>query len=279
MTKTNYLLGGIAIIAILIALFLGLKVQKLASEKSTNDEQSNSLVQQSQVDVFSMVDESLENGNFEQALKQLNNLPLDHVDDDAVTYRRNIAKRMESMTINHVEPQVVEVLKVDTFEKVVIKEFKERVIALEKALSYSEMNSQVLRAELDKVSVSEYLKFETSKGTQLHYVGETDEGKAKGYGVAILDSGSRYEGEWEDNMRHGEGKFIWADGEIYEGGYKHDLRSGDGTYLWTNKEKYVGEWDDDRRNGQGIFYNKDGKIVARGIWKDDKLEEVDKNGK
>ena len=122
-----------------------------------------------------------------------------------------------------------------------------------------------------------YLKFKTSKGTQLHYVGRVKDQKANGFGIALLETGSRYEGNWKDNMRHGRGKFYWSDGQHYEGSYKNDKRHGTGTYFWENGEKYVGEWEDDQRNGQGKFYNKKGKLKANGIWEKDKLAKEDKS--
>ena len=128
-----------------------------------------------------------------------------------------------------------------------------------------------LRRQLHQKSFGEYLTFTNSKGSQIHYVGKVKGGKANGHGVAILNTGSRYVGEWKDNQRHGYGTFYWKDGEFYEGQYKNDKRSGQGTYYWPNGEKYVGQWKDDQRSGKGAFYSKDGKLMASGVWEDDKM--------
>lgn len=146
--------------------------------------------------------------------------------------------------------------------------------ALEKAKV--ELNS--LRRQLLRKSFGEYLTFKSKKGNLMHYVGQVKNGQANGTGIAILDTGSRYEGEWKNNQRSGRGIFYWADGQHYEGSYANDMRNGLGTYYWPNKEKYVGQWKNDMRDGHGVFYGADGKVVAKGIWKADKLEKDDKDG-
>lgn len=132
-----------------------------------------------------------------------------------------------------------------------------------------------VQSELRRRSFGQYLNFESSKGNQMHYVGQVQQGKANGEGIAILDTGSLYEGQWKDNMRHGQGKFFWSDGQYYVGNYENDKRSGEGTYFWSNGDKYVGEWENDKRNGYGKFYNKSKELIASGIWKEDELVEED----
>ena len=128
-----------------------------------------------------------------------------------------------------------------------------------------------LQRQLRTKSYGEYLTFTNNKGTTMHYVGQVSKGKANGFGVALLNTGSRYEGYWKDNQRHGEGKYFWTDGQFYEGAYVNDKREGEGTYHWPNGEKYTGYWKDDMRSGEGIFYAKDGKIIAKGHWEKDQL--------
>lgn len=132
-----------------------------------------------------------------------------------------------------------------------------------------------VQTELKRRSFGQYLNFKSSKGNQMHYVGQVQQGKANGEGIAILDTGSLYEGQWKDNMRHGQGKFFWSDGEYYVGDYENDKRSGEGTYFWSNGDKYVGEWENDKRNGYGKFYNKSKELLASGIWKEDELVKED----
>lgn len=151
--------------------------------------------------------------------------------------------------------------------------------SLQFALEKSKVQIQSLQGQLLKSSVGGYLKFNSNKGTPLHYVGEIKNGKANGSGIALMDTGSRYEGSWENNERHGKGTFYWPDGQKYSGEYAHDMRNGNGTYYWPNGEKYVGGWKDDKRYGEGTFYGPDGTVVTQGIWKDDKLQDQGKKNK
>ena len=144
------------------------------------------------------------------------------------------------------------------------------------ALDKANLQIQNLRRQLQKKNSGEYLTFKTSKGKRLHYVGQVKNKKANGRGVALLVTGSRYEGEWKNNLREGSGAFYWPDGQYYIGDYKADKRHGKGTYYWPNGEKYIGQWADDHRNGEGTFYGKDGEIIAKGMWKNDKLDEQNK---
>ncbi|QLG46930.1 MORN repeat-containing protein [Costertonia aggregata] len=136
-----------------------------------------------------------------------------------------------------------------------------------------------LRKQLEEKSFGEYLTFKSVKGNQMHYVGQVRNNTANGYGIALLDTGSRYEGEWKNNQRHGEGAFYWPDGEYYVGSYVNGKRTGYGTYYWPNGEKYIGYWKDDKRNGHGEFYATDGTILTSGVWENDKLVETEKKAK
>jgi len=144
------------------------------------------------------------------------------------------------------------------------------------ALEKMDVQLRYLREQLREKSAGTYLTFSTSRGNTMHYVGEVHDDMANGRGIGILTTGSRYVGEWKDNKRHGQGIFYWPDGEYYQGEYRDDKRAGQGTYFWPSGEKFIGEWEEDERNGQGTFYNEDGEVMAKGIWKDDELVEVEK---
>ncbi|MEC8831132.1 MAG: hypothetical protein VX772_02140, partial [Bacteroidota bacterium] len=158
----------------------------------------------------------------------------------------------------------------DWSEEVAVRKYDSINFSLEKA----KVQLARLKKQLQQKSFGEYLTFTSKKGNQLHYIGQVKEGKAHGFGVALLDTGSRYEGEWRNNQRHGEGTFYWADGEYYVGSYENDKRNGFGTYYWPNGEKYTGEWENDKRSGAGKFYDSNGDVVAGGEWDDDKLVEL-----
>ena len=150
-----------------------------------------------------------------------------------------------------------------------LREMDSLSFALEKA----KLELAGLKRRLKEKSYGEYLTFNNEKGTLVYYVGQVKNGKANGYGIALLETGSRYEGEWKDNRRHGEGSFYWPDGQYYVGQYRNDRRNGNGAYFWPNGEKYVGDWKNDRRNGEGKFFDGGDQLVAQGTWKGDKLVE------
>ena len=153
----------------------------------------------------------------------------------------------------------------------------EKLDSLNFRLEKTKVQLAQLKKQVQEKSFGEYLQFTSNKGDRMHYVGQVKNGKANGYGIALLDTGSRFEGEWKDNQRHGEGSFYWADGEVYKGHYENDKRNGFGIYSWPNGEKYAGDWKNDKRNGKGKFYDENGSIVTSGLWKEDKLVQEDKD--
>ncbi len=157
-------------------------------------------------------------------------------------------------------------------EEVAVRKYDSLNFSLEK----TKVQLARIKKQLQQKSFGEYLTFKSKKGNQMHYIGQVKDGKAHGFGVALLDTGSRYEGQWKNNQRHGEGTFYWPDGEYYVGNYTNDKRSGYGSYYWPNGEKYTGEWKDDKRSGAGKFYDSEGDVVAGGEWSDDKLVELNK---
>ncbi len=175
------------------------------------------------------------------------------------------------------EPENIDSLKTQNND--VSKVYTREVDSLSFALQKAKVQVKRMRAQLQDNSLGAYLTFKTKKGNHIHYVGKVTNQKANGFGIAILDSGSRYEGLWKDNMRNGEGVFYWKDGQYYKGNYENDERNGEGTYYWPNGDKYVGHWKNDKRNGQGIFYNKKGTVITQGEWKNDKLVEQKKKSK
>ena len=113
------------------------------------------------------------------------------------------------------------------------------------------------------------ITFKSSKGDEVHYLGEVKNGKANGGGTGIWRTGSIYRGQWKNNKRHGKGIFEWADGQKYEGDFKNDVRSGEGTYYWPSGERYEGEFKNNRREGEGTLYDPDGNVSFDGQWKND----------
>ena len=141
------------------------------------------------------------------------------------------------------------------------------------ALDKARMRAKSFKSQLAQKPKSSYLKFTNSDGIEVYYVGGVRDQQAYGKGVGLYSNGSRYEGEWKANERHGGGTFYWPDGEYYVGNFQEDERKGQGNYYWPNGDKFTGLWDHDKRNGMGTFYGKDGKTVASGNWKNNKLIE------
>ena len=229
------------------------------------------------------IDSILAKGEYETALRAYNSEvgDKDMVDNSGVQLRIAIAEQLLQMRAGKNSNKGV-MAKLDSLDSIqsnrlMLNKEVNRYDSLNFALEKAKVQLRGMRAQLKNKSFGEYLSFKSSKDNRMHYVGQVKNDLANGLGVAILNTGSRYEGEWKANQRHGEGTFYWPDGEYYIGTYLNDKRNGLGTYYWPNGEKYVGQWKDDKRNGKGVFYGKDGEAITKGIWKEDKLIEEDKD--
>ena len=153
------------------------------------------------------------------------------------------------------------------------REQPSKVDSLTLALRQYQLQLAAMSQPASQKETTQHLTFTSREGNTVHYVGEIADGQANGEGFALLSTGSRYEGTWLNNHKHGEGTFHWSDGAYYVGQYAFGQRSGYGTYHFPDGGKFVGQWSGDLRNGQGVFYNKKGKVVAKGVWQDDQLAE------
>lgn len=212
------------------------------------------------ISAYQKLNDQVENTQFSRALQLRINLASVLIDKD-----KKIAEGKDTASTT-----IVTITRPDIPPEEV-RQFDSLNFALDKAY----IQIKYLESQLEKNADYAYLMFKTSKGIQAHYVGQIKNEVARGWGVALLSTGSRYEGEWKNNYRHGQGTFYWPDGQYYEGQYKDDRRHGLGTYHWTNGEKFIGYWENDQRNGEGTFYGEEGEIVAKGTWQDDELVQVD----
>lgn len=112
------------------------------------------------------------------------------------------------------------------------------------------------------------------------YIGVWKDGKREGQGVDSAFRG-RYVGEFKNDMRNGEGVAFWRDGLAdtltveYVGQWKDGKKDGIGTdYDKTGKMVYEGGFKNDKRNGAGKFYAADNK-VSNGTWVDGVNAEID----
>ena len=95
-----------------------------------------------------------------------------------------------------------------------------------------------------------------------------------------LNNGT-YKGQTSDGQRFGLGAYYWKDDkEFYFGGYKNDDKNGNGIYIAGNLENrkilncprctyYSGNWSDGKKSGTGTCYDKTGKLIYYGDFKDD----------
>lgn len=267
----------LAIFAVGLLFFVSKSVQlqnDLAQAKQENKDISNRITA---YDELAKIDSLLLQEDYDEAIASYNaSMTSDKENNRIIPLRIALAEKLKGTrassysTPDSVVSQRDTLSKSDWSEEEAVRKYDSINFSLEK----SKVQLARLKKQLQQKSFGEYITFKSKKGNQMHYIGQVKDGKANGYGVAILETGSRYEGEWVNNQRHGEGTFYWADGEYYKGTYKDDQRNGYGTYYWTNGEKYTGEWKNDKRNGAGRFYDSEGGVVAGGEWDNDKLVEV-----
>ncbi|WP_339704727.1 hypothetical protein [uncultured Kriegella sp.] len=282
MKKRTIILYLLLATSVVTALFFLFRTQGLKQQlKETELKQTRLEVQVDEHKKLMRIDSMLVDGNYNSALREYTFQLENKLGNDSIGLQLRIAlaenlKRMEASNNTQIDSLALKALdSLQETSKVTPREIRQ-YDSVSFALEKMKVQLQTMQRQQRKKSFGEYLRFKSQKGNQLHYVGQVQNKKANGYGIALFDTGSRYEGQWKDNQRHGEGTFYWPDGEYYIGSYINDRRNGNGTYYWPNKEKYAGQWKDDKRNGQGTFYGADGKVVTSGVWKNDKLQKPNK---
>jgi hypothetical protein len=282
-TIISYLL---LVFAVGIIVFYQLKTSNLKNELQANRAFQEQVDERMTVyQSLLQIDSALVKGNYQAALRayqeRLNTTGEN--DSTGIQLRISLAERLMKMqNALHSDASLIaglQALDSNQIEHLPTPKEIRQYDSLNFALEKTKVRLARMERQLQKKSFGEYLTFTSSKGSQMHYVGQVKNKKANGHGLALLNTGSRYEGEWKDNQRHGKGTFYWPDGEYYVGNYVNDKRSGQGTYYWPNGEKYTGAWKADQRSGEGVFYGKDGKVMANGIWQEDVLVEADKKQK
>jgi hypothetical protein len=78
----------------------------------------------------------------------------------------------------------------------------------------------------------------------------------------------KYKGE-EGIGTDGLGAYYWNSEDFYFGEWKSGERTGYGIYLFPNGDVYVGAFLKNQRSGKGTYYDKTGKLVYYGEYKDD----------
>lgn len=72
-----------------------------------------------------------------------------------------------------------------------------------------------------------------------------------------------YTGEWENNQRSGYGTFVWENGITFAGNWKNNVRNGQGTLYFSDGRQLEGSWKDDKLHGPAVIKSKEGDIIER----------------
>ena len=95
------------------------------------------------------------------------------------------------------------------------------------------------------------------------FIGQFEDGKMHGQGIFINEpdqpgrTGEKYVGQWKDGYMHGQGtmtRFV-------------ELLDEDDNSEYVNEYKYVGQWADGEIHGKGTEYDKSGKVIRKGNFK------------
>ena len=276
--KKNIILYLILAVTIGSSVFYFTKSSSLSKQLEEMQEQQGQISEElGEYEKLALIDSMLLAGNYDTAIESYTaSLKVKEENKMGIPLRIALAQKLAQAKSGAQPKEDSLKAELDSLPKPAIASANEvrKYDSLNFTLEKTKVQLARLKRQMKDRSFGEYLKFKSAKGNFMHYVGKVKNGKANGYGIALLDSGSRYEGQWVNNNREGEGTFYWPDGEYYIGTYKNDKRSGFGTYYWPNGEKYAGQWKEDKRSGTGKFFDSHGDLVAGGEWSDDKLVEI-----
>eukprot|EP01104_Vermistella_antarctica_P018806 TRINITY_DN7112_c0_g1_i1.p1 TRINITY_DN7112_c0_g1~~TRINITY_DN7112_c0_g1_i1.p1 ORF type:complete len:957 (+),score=273.78 TRINITY_DN7112_c0_g1_i1:97-2967(+) len=99
------------------------------------------------------------------------------------------------------------------------------------------------------------------------YEGSFKDGRCWGAGVKVYQNGSKYDGSWADDRYEGTGTLTSVNGDHYEGNWHTGKRFGRGVST-TGDGTYEGEWLKDRKEGKGVFTWPDGSKYSGGFMSD-----------
>ncbi len=285
--NSNRLLLSSLIISILILATISIiyfSKNKEANEKHALNEQKINLLENKMDSLSqkSIADELFINGHYDSAMQAYEKISTENYGDTFISNRIKIIDQMRDFRLS-LRMQVDSAQTQSEFRQTLLEmktaaiedEFAKKTDSLYKAMNKEIDNLKTelkqKKQQLAKSSNVSRLSFYNSKGTKINYFGEVENGKANGEGIGNHATGSVYDGEWKNNQKHGKGTYKWAEGEVYKGEFENDKLKGTGTYYWVNGDRYEGEWANNQRNGIGTLYDKDNKVVLKGVWKDDEF--------
>ena len=58
-------------------------------------------------------------------------------------------------------------------------------------------------------------------------------------------------------------------GDMYIGTFLNGILNGKGTFINNMGEKFIGVFERGKKNGEGKLFDKNGKLIKEGTWKND----------
>ena len=138
-----------------------------------------------------------------------------------------------------------------TEEEVVEMKLKEKVQETEKMLG------PFIIEEKEVMKFLEDYKYKLKKFQMIFengtiYIGYFNpDWEFEGYGILLLQDGSKYEGMFRHNKMSGRGRLIGTKGDYFEGEFEDDKASGFGKYVNKDGGIYIGYWKNDKQHGKG----------------------------
>lgn len=122
--------------------------------------------------------------------------------------------------------------------------------------------------EDQKNGEGQYIEVEENiKGLQ-KFIGNFEKNQKSGYGKLYDGQKLLYEGEFANNFPNGKGKLYTSSG-IYEGEISNSKMHGKGKFFYTIGARkdliYEGTWNNGLNYGEYIVFNKELKILKKGI--------------
>jgi len=113
--------------------------------------------------------------------------------------------------------------------------------------------------------------FTTIETPENTYYGEPRSNESKYYGKVYYKNGWSYQGYLMNGKKHGYGEMKAFDGNYTKGYFSNDLLNGKGIMYIKEKGTYIdGYYVDGKLNGECLFYDDKGKLINKGMYKDDK---------
>lgn len=113
--------------------------------------------------------------------------------------------------------------------------------------------------------------FTTIETPENTYYGEPSSNESKYYGKVYYKNGWSYQGYLMNGKKHGYGEMKTIDGNYTKGYYSNDLLNGKAIMYIKEKGTYIdGYYINGKLNGECLFYDDKGKLINRGMYKDDK---------